>query len=306
MPKVSVIIPTYNRALYIAETLESVFSQTFKDYEVIVVDDGSSDNTADVLKPYMVRIDYIRKENGGQGSARNAGIKVACGEYIAFLDSDDLWVPEKLEIQTGFADEHPDAGLIFSDYVVFRADESGQTKEMKRVQIKDQELSFHALFHGNFIPTLTVFVRRSCINGVGLFDESRDLIGGEDYEMWLRIAMKYKLAHIPAFLAKYRDHNNNILGMDLERNCNMHMSVIRKLLSRHPDVAERYHIDIDDYYRDYFYRSGRELYQNKRFIPAVRYLRQALSYNSLAPKALVLYFMSLLGVWFSALTFKRV
>src|SRR3990170_2838516 len=118
MPKVSVIIPTYNREKYIVETLQSVFAQTFTDYEVIVIDDGSTDNTADVLRPYLDRIVYIRKPNGGQGSARNVGIKVAKGEYIAFLDSDDLWMPEKLELQVKYLDNNKDAGLVFTDYLV--------------------------------------------------------------------------------------------------------------------------------------------------------------------------------------------
>ena len=96
-PKVSVVIPTYNSSQFIVETLESVFAQTYKDYEIIVVDDGSTDNTKEVLQPYTSRIKYIYKENGGPASARNVGIKSAQGEYIAFLDSDDRWLPEKLE-----------------------------------------------------------------------------------------------------------------------------------------------------------------------------------------------------------------
>ncbi len=291
MPKVSVIIPTYNRAGYIVKTLESVFAQTYTDYEVIVVDDGSTDDTEEVLKPYYDRIIYIRKENGGQGSARNVGIKLAKGEYVAFLDSDDLWLPEKLEIQVKFMDDNPEVGLVFSDFVVFYEDDTGCLIEMRKVHLQGKELTFQSLFHRNFIPTLTVLVRKSCIDDVGLFDESRELIVGEDYEMWLRIAMRYRLAHVPEVLAKYRHHDNNIVGTDLEKNYAMHLKVIHKFLAVHPGMPEKYRIDMDAYYRDYYYCSGRNLYQNKRYQPAVKYLRQALGYKAITPKALILYLL---------------
>src|SRR3990172_7360951 len=183
MPKVSVIIPTYNREKYIVETLQSVFEQTFTDYEVIVIDDGSTDNTSVVLKPYLDRIVYIRKPNGGQGSARNVGIKKAKGEYIAFLDSDDLWLPEKLEIQVRYLDGHPEAGLVFTDMVIFCQDESGMHQELKEIHYRGGDISFRTLLKWNFVPNLTVMARQSCINTAGLFDESRDLIGIEDYDM---------------------------------------------------------------------------------------------------------------------------
>ena len=96
---VSVIIPVYNRAQYIKDCLDSVINQTYKAYEIIVVDDGSTDNLREILVPYMDKIQYIYKQNGGPSSARNAGTKVSNGEYIAFLDADDMWLPEKLELQ---------------------------------------------------------------------------------------------------------------------------------------------------------------------------------------------------------------
>lgn len=294
MPKVSVIIPTYNRAGYIVETLRSVFAQTFTDYEVIVVDDGSTDDTADVLKPFLDRITYIRKENGGQGSARNAGIRLAKGEYIAFLDSDDLWLPEKLDVQVKYLDEHPEMVLVFTDAVIFFED-AGSHKKMGEIRFSGRDVSFERLFRMNFIPNLTTMVRKSCFDLVGLFNESRDLIGGEDYEMWLRIAMRFSLAHIPKITASYRHHDNNVVGTDLEKNYSMHLRVIQSILKRYPDVPGKFGIDMHEYFKNYFYCSGRNLYQSKNYKFASEYLRKALSYNMIAPKAWVLYFLSMIS-----------
>ncbi len=111
MPKVSVIIPTYNRAHFLCEALDSALSQTFKDFEIIIVDDGSTDNTKQVLEKYGSRIYYIYQENKGRAEARNTGIRRAKGEHIAFLDDDDIWLPNKLEKQVFFLDARPDIGI---------------------------------------------------------------------------------------------------------------------------------------------------------------------------------------------------
>ena len=294
MPKVSVIIPTYNREKYIVETLQSVFEQTFTDYEVIVIDDGSTDNTADVLRPYLDRIVYIRKPNGGQGSARNAGIKMAKGAYIAFLDSDDLWMPEKLLLQVSYLDEHPDVALVFSDAATFYDDEGNHVRTGE-LHFQGEDISFNRLFKMNFIPNLTVMVRKRSVEEAGLFDESKELVGGEDYEMWLRIAMKSGMGHIPKILAQYRQHGDNVLGMDLLKVYSMHRTVINKILECYPDIIYKFNIDMDEYYRNYNYILGRHLYQIKRYRTAVKHLRTALYYSPFAPKAWVLFFLSLIG-----------
>src|SRR4030042_587586 len=112
MPKVSVIITTYNRVHFVCEAIDSVLNQTFKDFEIIVVDDGSTDNTKEALKRYSKNIFYIYQSNKGRSQARNTGLKVAKGDYIAFLDDDDIWVPHKLEKQVAFMDSNPNIGLV--------------------------------------------------------------------------------------------------------------------------------------------------------------------------------------------------
>lgn len=127
MPKVSVIIPAYNMAWYTLETVESVLKQTFRDYEIIVVDDGSADNTKDLLHPYIesYRITYIYKENGGASSARNVWIRASQGEYVALLDCDDLWLPEKLEFCVNVLDNKPEVGLVYTFF--YRIDRKGES-----------------------------------------------------------------------------------------------------------------------------------------------------------------------------------
>ena len=168
-PLVSVIIPTHNSARFIAQAVDGVLAQTYKHYEVIVVDDGSSDNTGDVLQQFAGHIRYHRQDNRGPAAARNAGIKIAQGEFVCFLDADDVWAPNKLELQTEFMAAHNDVGLLFAD-----AEEWEDTKIQKRSivatmifgkditsQIPLQE-AFRKLVIENFIPTSTVMIRKAC------------------------------------------------------------------------------------------------------------------------------------------------
>jgi len=199
-PKVSVVIPTYNSAQFIVETLESVFAQTYEDYEIIVVDDGSTDNTREVLKPYMSRIRYIYKENGGASSARNLGIKSAEGEYIAFLDSDDLWMPEKLEKQMEYFQTNPDCGLVYSDCI--RIDSDGVYLPQSDVYSKVSGYIFLKLLEGFVLPTSTVIAKVECFGIAGYFDENLERC--EDYDLWLRIARFFTVGYTEGPLVKYR------------------------------------------------------------------------------------------------------
>lgn len=119
-PTVSVVIPTYNRAKYVTETIDSVLSQSYTDYEIIVVDDGSTDNTREALAPYMDRIRYIHQQNSGVSAARNRGIKAARGKWIAFLDSDDIWLPEKLAVQIKDISKYPGVCLHTTNAGLYR------------------------------------------------------------------------------------------------------------------------------------------------------------------------------------------
>ena len=203
-PTVSVIIPAYNRAHLVVEALESVFAQTYADFEVIVVDDGSTDDTRNVLKSYLNRIRYIWQENQGISGARNKGILLSQGRYIAFLDSDDRWLPEKLAKQVAYLEKYPKVGLLCCH--IWRY-EIGQ--EEKRVLCpKGFPHNFEELLMGpNFIPTSTAIVRRRCLETVGVFDVALSLT--EDWELWLRIARRFEIGCLDEVLAEYREHPTN-------------------------------------------------------------------------------------------------
>ncbi len=200
---VSVIIPTYNAASYILETIDSVLQQTYPIEEIIVVDDGSTDETRQILAPYSTtnKIRYYYKENGGPASARNFGIAQARGTYIAFIDADDLWTPQKIAFQITQSS---------SDTIVYS----------RRFFIHSQKEDPSPLFGGSILPNLiknncitnsSVLIPRSIIAQVGPFNESRELIGLEDYEYWVRsAALNYKFTYCDAALVGYREHTQSI------------------------------------------------------------------------------------------------
>ena len=203
MPNVSVIIHTYNNEKFIVETIESVLNQTYKDYEIIVVDDGSVDGTHDALLPYMQKIRYHYKENGGIASAKNTGIRLSQTEFIAFLDHDDLWVPDKLKLQMECFNGNPQVGLVYAKYTSFRDGKELRTKPEKGYS----GWIFKELLSKSFIQTSTVMVIKECLDAVGPYDESFSL--GDEYDMFLRISKKFQCGFIDKGLTKYRVHDAN-------------------------------------------------------------------------------------------------
>lgn len=215
MSKVSVIIPTYNRAELIIETIQSVLDQTFDDFEIIVVDDGSTDNTKQVVDGFKdSRIKYIYQENRGVANARNNGIKASSGEYIAFLDSDDMWLPENLELKVKMLDSHPDVALVSSDCYLID-DDTGATVHrfwdkrpydhlLEQVGGPRQPLALATLL----TPTAALIRRRVFVEEVGVFDES--LRYSSDWDIWLRILPRLPIKMIDTPLAKYRKHKDRL------------------------------------------------------------------------------------------------
>ena len=151
MPTVSVIIHTFNNEDFIAETVESVISQTYNDYEIIVVDDGSEDGTRDALLPYMQDIRYHYKDNGGIASAKNAGISLSNAEFVAFLDHDDLWVPDKLKIQMEHFNNNPQVGLVYAKYTSFRDGKELRTKPERVRKFYAEEKDLLVSIRGTFM-----------------------------------------------------------------------------------------------------------------------------------------------------------
>lgn len=198
--KVSVVIPTYNREKIITKALDSVFSQTYQDFEIVVLDDGSTDTTRETIKKYGEKVKYFYQENKGIAGARNSGMKKCSGDYIAFLDSDDYWKPEKLEQQIGLFQNHPEYGMVASQCASIQAD--GSYREKNRPGKSGWIL--RDLFNKNFIRTSSAIITRACMDTVGFFDES--LREGEEYDYWLRIAAAFPIGFINASLAVYVDN----------------------------------------------------------------------------------------------------
>lgn len=213
MPKVSVIIPSFNCELYIAETISSVLNQTHKDIEVIVVDDGSTDRTREIVASFGAPVRLIAQENSGRCAARNRGIREASGEFICLLDHDDYWYPEKLSAQLAAFEKYPEAGGVYSDYIVWNAEAQGgypapdsfvRTEPGDAV---DQELSgwiYHHFLIDIYMLTSAAMFRAEVFDKCGAFIE--DLSYSEDWELWFRISREYQLIGLRRPMTLYRQH----------------------------------------------------------------------------------------------------
>ena len=198
-PLISVIIPTYDRALLISRAIDSVLKQTYKNIEIIVVDDGSTDNTGEIILSYLAGVKYFHKKNGGVSSARNMGIKQSSGEYIAFLDSDDLWYPTKIEKQLDFLSKNKILDSVMCE--IEFSDENGiiLNKIIRSEEIRMGELGLKDLI-SNFKTVCTILVKKHIFDGIGYFDEK--LTTAEDIDMLFRIASKFKIGYISEPLVK--------------------------------------------------------------------------------------------------------
>jgi teichuronic acid biosynthesis glycosyltransferase TuaG len=216
---VSVIMPAYNASNYIEEAIASVVVQTYVDWELIIVDDGSTDTTAEKVQTWLEkesRIQYYYQDNGKQGKARNLGISKSKGEYLAFLDADDLWMPEKLEIQIEQIKQN-NIDLVFSDSYRFVNKEVMDVS--RRMNVKTTFFSgkkaLQLFLEANRIPILTVLVKKEKVEAVGCFSESMDIQNAEDYHLWLKLLISNaKFYSFDAVLAKYRLHNNSVTAQD--------------------------------------------------------------------------------------------
>ena len=206
-PLVSVIIPTYNRGRVVGEAVDSVLAQAYSNYELIVVDDGSTDNTASILKAYGRRIHVLRQQNRGVSAARNTGIRSAAGDLIAFLDSDDLWLPSKLGHQVAFFQQHPDAVACQTEETWIR---NGVRVNPGKRHRKPSGMIFEPSLELCLVSPSAVMIRRSLFDRVGLFDES--LPACEDYDLWLRISCRFPVYRMPAALIIKRGGHSDQLS----------------------------------------------------------------------------------------------
>jgi glycosyltransferase involved in cell wall biosynthesis len=237
-PKVSVIIPVYNGEKYILSSIKSAINQSYKNIEVIVVDDGSTDSTAEIVKGIRKlsnreKIKYIYQDNKGAASARNHAIRKSEGQYIALLDHDDIWERDKIEMQVNYMKKNPDDCLVHTDAGFI--DEKGNIiKEMKRPEgfyVKGK--CFKELFQQNKIRTSTVLIKKKCVDEVGGFDENIHYI--EDRDLWLRLSRKYPFGYLDTVLAYYRIHKDNMTNDKIGHYTNR-IKMFRKIIKNYPDA----------------------------------------------------------------------
>jgi glycosyltransferase involved in cell wall biosynthesis len=274
---VSVIIPTYNRGPLLIEAIDSVFAQTYKNVEVIVVDDGSSDDTLERLEPYRSKISIVNTNHGGAPHARNAGMKVAKGRYVAFLDSDDRYLPHKLALQVQILDRFPDVGAVYSEFSGFgqgMAEEfhlktyhapafrNGKTYEhyfnealfLKEACIDCPPWSDRKMYFGHvfdqylrvlFIFTNSLMVRRDLLDSVGFHDESLSLFDG--YDLVLRIAKRKRIAFVDVPTYQLRYHDGQISTTKRPDGPAILVAKQRQLLS----IVERHGVQDRRYYQEH-------------------------------------------------------
>lgn len=269
MPRVSILTPAYNAAKYLPETIESALAQTFQDFEMIIVDDGSTDNTKDAAESYVQRfpdkIRYIYQTNAGPAAARNTAIKNSTGEYLALLDSDDLWIPDRLEECVRLLDQRPDIGLVH-----------GRTKRLiegivspgveRNVQYLSGWIFQPLVTRIAHISCLTAMFRRTCVDTVGLFDEARECIGVEDRDLWIRISKYYPIHFINQELGIYRIISSGI-SRNTERMVEGRKYVISKncpgyknFILRHYAIACAYKEYADEYMQFGKYAEAKQKY----------------------------------------------
>lgn len=204
-PLISIIIPTYNRSHYVQLTIDSALAQTYPNTEVIVVDDGSTDNTEAALQRYGERIRYIKQENQGESVARNVAIEVSQGECVALLDSDDLWQPDKLEKQSALLQNQPEVGLVSCHVGIVNACGDVVSAGPVHPEQQSDKVSLEALVLNSPVHASTILVRKECLDELGGFDTT--IRYGEDWDFCLRMASKYQVGFITGpSLAMLRTH----------------------------------------------------------------------------------------------------
>ena len=206
MQKFDVIIPAYNAARFLPMAIESVIAQTFEEWRIVLIDDGSTDNTAEVVAPYVERLGaklrYIRQVNRGLPAARNAAIMNSSAELLALLDADDVWLPIRLEESIKCFEGHPQVGLAYGFNSRIDADGVVVDTFTKPSRCAEGYIAPSIYMRTTNLPCPTVTFRRKCVEQVGMFDES--MRATEDRDLWVRIAMNYEVALIPKVIAHYR------------------------------------------------------------------------------------------------------
>ena len=234
-PLISVIVATYNMAAYLPLAVQSVMGQTYVNFEILIVDDGSTDETRNVIHPYLEdhRVRYLYQQNRGQASAKNHGVRESRGGYVAFLDADDLWAPEKLELQLPLFSQSGRIGVVFSRVIYI--DEVGAELSVADNQLFRGRVTGPLLIR-NFIGFGSSVVRKECFARLGGFDEAIRM--GIDYDLWLRFSTEYEFDFVDRPLLRYR-----VWPGQMSNNCRKRylsgIAIMQQFLKRFPNRVDK-------------------------------------------------------------------
>ena len=274
---VSIIIPVCNGEKFMKQTLESVYAQSYKNFEVVCVDDGSTDGSSEIIKRFDPRVIYQFQVNKGQSAARNAGIHLSHGDLIAFLDADDIWFPEKLKLQVNYFLDHPEVSMIHSNMSIGTND-SIITPALPIIKRHIGFSIFDELYLGNFITTASAVVLRSeCLKVTGLFDEN--FRNAEDYDLWLRVAANFKVGYQDVVMGIYRVHGDNLSRDSIGMNIAV-LNVLGKIEKLYPQhVSQIPKEKIDSRYLKLNYSVGYEYFCKYDLVNARSYFLNALKFK---------------------------
>lgn len=238
-PLVSIITPTYNRADFIEQAVNSVLAQTYPNFELLIVDDGSTDNTRELLEPSLAdsRVRYFHQENQGQSVARNLALSEATGDFVCFLDSDNYWPVEKLEKQIELFTRYPDYDVIYGDIIVI--DENDREVTRKNMRRYSGHIAIH-MIRDNCVSMNTAMARRRCFDELGAMSGTRRV--ADDYDLWLRFSARFRFLYVPAYFAYYRVMEDQI-SSDKTRRFDSNWQIICDFRREFPDAMSEEEFD---------------------------------------------------------------
>ncbi len=275
---VSVIIPAYNCQHYVTDAINSVLSQTYNNVEIIVVDDGSVDDTSNIVKEYALRhvnIKYIYQPNKGPAAARNNGIKIATGQYIAFLDADDIWLPKFLSTQVNKIQTTTDIGFVYCNNHYVDKDKNYIKNYVRKTNGYTGDVCLK-LFCEHFLLTPSVLIKKCCFDDVGLFDES--LRVGEDYEFFLRLSYAYKADFVNEKLWERRVISTSLSRQDYVLDATSDLRTLKNFLGSHPELFKKNKKQISKRMSDYHFMYGYKCLEHGENIRALKQFCLSINY----------------------------
>ena len=252
-PKISIITPTFNRADFIEQAVSSVLSQTYANLELLLVDDGSTDDTRNLLEPALAdsRVRYFYQENQGQSVARNLALSEATGDFVCFLDSDNYWPAQKLKQQVELFNRHPEYDVIYGDVIVI--DDNGNEISRKNMARYSGHIAKY-MIRDNCVSMNTAMARRRCFEELGAMSGTRRV--ADDYDLWLRFSAKFIFLYVPEFLAYYRVMDDQI-SSDKTRRFDSNWQIITEFRREFPDAMSP--LDFDSGFAAFHGRKARYL-----------------------------------------------